>query len=55
MDVLASLLGALLLFMGICIIFGMIYYVVLPAILSSWNAKRRDRREEKRFNKNKND
>tara|TARA_B100001094_G_scaffold49835_1_gene45331 strand:+ start:3266 stop:3448 length:183 start_codon:yes stop_codon:yes gene_type:complete len=52
-DVLVSLFGALTLFMGIFVIFGMIYYVVLPAILFSRNAKRMDRRQEKRFNKNK--
>ncbi len=52
-DVLVSLFGVLTLFMGIFVIFGMIYYVFLPVLLSSWNAKRMDRRQEKRFNKNK--
>ena len=50
-DVLVSLFGVLTLFMGIFIIFGMIYYVVLPAILFSRNAKKRNKREEKRFNR----
>ena len=52
-DVLVSLFGVLTLFMGIFVVFGMIYYIILPVLLSSWNAKRMDRRQEKRFNKNK--
>ncbi len=52
-DVLVSLFGVLTLFMGIFVVFGMIYYIILPVLLSSLNAKRMDRRQKKRFNKNK--
>ncbi len=51
-DVLVSLFVALTVFMGIYIIFGMIY-IFLAAIFSARNAKKMDRRIEKRLNKNK--
>jgi len=51
-DVLVSLFGVLTVFMGIFVIFGMIY-IFLAAIFSASNAKRMDRRQKKRFNKNK--
>jgi len=46
-----SLFDALMFLVGGFVIFGMIYYVVLPTILFAWNAKKRNKREEKRFNK----
>ena len=34
------------------LVFGMLYSLILPTILSAWNAKKMNRRQEKRFNKN---
>jgi len=49
-DVLISLFGVLTLLMGISVVFGMIY-MVLSGFISYGNAKKMDRRQEKRFNK----
>ena len=46
-----SLFDALMFLVGGFLIFFLIYYLILPVILSAWNAKKRNKREEKRFNR----